>query len=137
MRRLTHALVALLVMGSALGLAAPATATVGAQDVVMQTDTATNTTTDSAGEDPPDEPQTAGELWNNYRAFVAAVVLGFAAIGMWGRSLTVGAFVAYLAFAYIAITTETTLLQNILYVTIVLVFLGFAFKLWRLEFGGE
>jgi len=78
-----------------------------------------------------------GELWGSYEVFVAAIVLGFAAIGMWGRSLSVGAFLGYLVFAYIAVSTGTTLFVNILYVTVVLVFIGFAFKLWRLEFGGE
>jgi hypothetical protein len=85
----------------------------------------------------PEEPQGAGELWNNYRAFVAGVVLAFATIGLWAKSLAVGAFVAYMAFAYLAVTTGTVLFETILYVTIILVFLGMAFKLWRLELGGE
>jgi len=78
-----------------------------------------------------------GQLWSSYTVYVAVLVLAFAVIGMWGRSMSLGAFLAYLAFAYIAVTTGTPLFENILYVTIVLVFIGFAFKLWRLEFGGE
>ena len=92
------------------------------------------------GPDPiagPDNPNSIGELWNNYRAFVAAVILAFAGIGMWSKSLAVGAFLAYVVFAYIAVVTQTVLFENILYVTLVLTFVGFAFKLWRLEFGGE
>lgn len=100
----------------------------------------TSTTATATAEDPasqPTEPETAFELWQNYYAFVSTVVLSFLAIGLWGRSLSVGAFVGYLAFAYIAIETGTPLFRQILYVTAVLVFVGMAFKVWRTEFGGE
>lgn len=89
------------------------------------------------GPDTPGEPDTFTELLQNYLVFVAAVVLGFTTIGLWGKSLAVGAFIGYIAFAYIAVTTQTPLLVNILYVTVVLVFIGMAFKLFRAEFGGE
>lgn len=83
------------------------------------------------------DPQGAFEIWENYEAFVTAVVIAFSAVGLWGRSLSVGAFLSYLAFAHIALETETDLFVSILYVTAVLVFVGMAFKLWRAELGGE
>jgi len=101
------------------------------------TGTSTPTPTDGGGGQPETNPVGIGGLWRSYEVFVSMVVLAFAVIGMWGRSLSLGAFLAYLAFAYLAVTTGTPLFENILYVTIVLVFIGFAFKLWRLEMGGE
>ena len=83
------------------------------------------------------EPQSAGEVWDNYYVFVSMVVLLFTVIGLWGKSLAVGSFLGYVAFARIATETQSELLISILYVTLMLVFVGFAFKLWRLEFGGE
>jgi hypothetical protein len=81
--------------------------------------------------------QGAFELFNNFEAATAAIVLVITAIGASSRSLAVGSYTGYLAFAVIALETGTTLFVNIVYVTVVLFSLGFAFKLWRLEFGGE
>lgn len=83
------------------------------------------------------DPQTAFQLFENYEAFVAFVVLVFAVIGLWGRSLAVGVYNGYLAFAYIAIETQTPLFLQLLYVTAVLVFVGMGFKIYRAEFAGE
>lgn len=85
----------------------------------------------------PNEPQGLVALWNNYRAFVALVVIAYAGIGLWSRSLTLAAWSGYIAFLYIAFTTGTALFTSIGYVTLILVFIGFAFKLVRLEFEGE
>lgn len=84
-----------------------------------------------------DEPQTIDQVWQNYRAFVAMTVIFFAGVGLWSRSLTLAAWAGYVAFLHIALTSGTPLFENIAYVTLVLVFLGFAFKLTRLEFEGE
>lgn len=86
---------------------------------------------------PPDEPQSVWEIWQNYQAFVAFIVLSYTVIGAWSKSLAVGAFSGYMAFLYLALTSGSALFENIAYVTLILVFLGFAFKLIRLEFEGE
>lgn len=78
-------------------------------------------------------PETIPQMWDNYFLFVAAIILLFTAVGMASRSLAIGAVGGYLAFAFIALETGTALFRNILYVTLVLVFIGFAFKFWRLE----
>lgn len=83
------------------------------------------------------DPQGAFEIWNNYEVFVTALVLVFGVIGLWGRSLSVGAMLGYLAFAHIAIETQTDFFVAILYVTGVLVMVGMGFKLYRAELAGE
>lgn len=87
--------------------------------------------------DRPEGPQTITQIWYNYLVYVAAVVAVFTGIGIGSKSLAIGAVGGYLAFAYIALETGTPILRNILYVTLVLVFIGFAFKFWRLEGMGE
>lgn len=85
-----------------------------------------------------DESQGIFDLFDNFLAFVAITVMGAGALGGLGsRSMAIGAFSAYLVFAHIAVSTGEQLLTNILYVTLVLVMLGMAFKLWRLELGGS
>lgn len=76
-------------------------------------------------------------LWESYLAFMAIVVMTIAGIGLGSKSLAVGAYLGYLAFAYLTIQSGGPFLMNILYVTLVLVFVGFAFKFWRLEGLGE
>lgn len=75
-------------------------------------------------------------LFESYLVFVAMTVMGIAAIGLGSRSMAVSASVAYLAFAHLTIESAGTFLTNILYVSIVIIFVGFAFKFWRLEMGG-
>lgn len=100
--------------------------------------TASQTATSSATPiDTPDERQDIFGLWDNYNAFIAVIVIAFMAIGAWSKSLTLGAWGGYLAYLHIAFETQTQLHLNIALVTLVLVFLGFAFKLVRLEFGAE
>lgn len=103
-------------------------------------DATTTTTTTSEGSPTPgsDEPQTLEQIWNNPRAFAAAFIIAIAGIGLWSRSLTLAAWGAYVAFLHIAFTADGfPMFENIAIVTLVLVFLGFAFKLIRLEFEGE
>lgn len=84
------------------------------------------------------ERQSARELWDNFLVFVAIAVGAMGAIaGLGSKSMALGGFAAYMTFAYIAVETGHQLLTNILYVTLVLVIIGMAFKLWRLEFGGS
>lgn len=87
--------------------------------------------------DTESNPQGLEGIIDNYLFFVAAVVTAVAGIGVMSKSLAIGAVAAYTTFALIAIETGTQLLQNILVVTLVLVFIGFAFKFWRLEGMGE
>lgn len=84
-----------------------------------------------------DEPSTLLELWHNFYAFVAIIVMGFAGIGLASRSMAVAAWPAYLAFVYIALSTDNPLFRNIAYVSLVVIMVGMAFKVWRAEFGGE
>lgn len=79
----------------------------------------------------------AFELFNNFLATVVAIVFIVTGIGAASGSLAVGSYVGYLAFLYLAVETGDQLLTNIAYTTLVLVFIGFAFKFWRLEAGGE
>lgn len=69
--------------------------------------------------------------------FIAGTVMAFLAIGLGSKSMALASWGGYLAFAYFAINSGYALLENILYVTLVLIFIGFAFKFWRLEGMGE
>jgi hypothetical protein len=117
------AFVALLILSSFI---APATA-----------QTATQTPTDTP-DNIEDEPQGFLEWFDNYFFFVAAIVGAIGIMGALGsKSMAIGGMSAYLVFAHIALETSTPLFENILYVTLVLVIIGTAWKLWRLEGGGE
>lgn len=87
----------------------------------------------------PDQPkQSPFQIWDNFLVFVSFMCLTASAVaGLGSRSMAVGALAAYSVFAYIAVETGHTLLTNILYLTVVLIVVGMAFKLWRLEFGGD
>jgi hypothetical protein len=103
----------------------------------------TTTTTTTTEEEPtPGSPGDVGDnayltMWRDYRTFVAGLVLAFAGVGLWSRSLTLGAWSGYLAFLIIAFATGTTIFMNIAFVTLVLVFVGMAFKVVRMEFGDD
>lgn len=88
-------------------------------------------------EEAAEEPQGIFELWDNFLAFVAVLTLGIGGLALTSKSMALASFSAYLVFAYVALETGHSLLMNILYVTAVLIFVGMAFKLWRLEGGGE
>jgi hypothetical protein len=84
------------------------------------------------------DPQGLEGIIDNYLLFVTTSIIavsGLAAAGT--RSMAVGALAGYSVFAYIAIQTGEQILENILIVTLVLIFIGFAFKFWRLEGMGE
>ena len=112
------------------------------ESVTPELESATITLPESQ-EEPPDptekedEPQGLEGIIDNYLFFVAAAITTVAGIGLLSKSLAIGALAAYTTFTLIAIETGTQLLQNILIVTLVLVFIGFGFKFWRLEGMGE
>lgn len=84
------------------------------------------------------ERQSASELWDNFLVFVAIAVGAMGALaGLGSKSMALGGFAAYMTFAFIAVETGHTLLENILYLTIPLIVIGLSFKMWRLEFGGS
>ncbi len=96
------------------------------------------TTVAAADSTPPGDPQGIFSLWDNYFVFVSLAVASMGALGGIGsRSMAIGAFSSYLLFVYIAVETGSDLFINITYVTLVLIMIGMAFKLWRLEFGGD
>lgn len=87
---------------------------------------------------PDREKQSPFQIWDNFLVFVSFMTLTAASVaGLGSRSMAVGALAAYSVFAYIAVETGHTLLTNILYLSVVLIVVGMAFKLWRLEFGGD
>jgi len=77
------------------------------------------------------------QIWDTALGFVAMVVLLLGFVGATSRSLAVGALAAYAAFIYYATYTDLPFLTEMLYVSLMLVVIGLAFKLWRLELGGE
>lgn len=84
------------------------------------------------------ERQSAQELWDNFLVFVALAVGAMGALaGLGSKSMALGGFAAYMTFAFIAVETGHQFLENILYVTVVLIIIGMSFKLWRAEFGGD
>lgn len=72
-------------------------------------------------------------LWASTVGFIVLAVAGVGAIGLAGRNLAVASMGAYLTFAFYASTVDVAFLEEILYVTLALVIIGSAFKLWRLE----
>lgn len=77
-------------------------------------------------------------MLQSFTFYTAANVLLFTGVGAGvSRSMAMGAFGGYMAFAYIAISVDVALYTNILYVTLSLIFVGFAFKLMRMEAFGD
>lgn len=75
--------------------------------------------------------------FDDFLVFVTLAVFVTGAIGLISRSMALSTLGAYVVFVVITIETGDELLTNILYVSLVMVFIGFAFKLWRLEGVGE
>lgn len=74
-----------------------------------------------------------GALWGSTIGAVTILVAVVGAIGLGSKNLAVGSMGAYLAFAYFATETADPVLEPILYVTLMLVIIGTAMKVWRLE----
>jgi len=77
------------------------------------------------------------ELFDDFYMFTVLVVFLMLLIGMASGTLAVGALGAYVTFAHIAVETQDEFLLSVFYVSFVVVIIGFSFKIWRLEFGGE
>lgn len=76
-------------------------------------------------------------VWGSAIGFVAIAVASVGVVGFGARSLSIGAVGAYTLFIYYAVETEIDVLQPLMYVTLALVIIGTAFKLWRAEAGGD
>lgn len=87
--------------------------------------------------DPSGGGQSLGALWNSYQTFVVLIVLLFTFIGALSKSLAVASWSGYLAFIYLALSSENEIFRGIALVTLVLTFLGMAFKLIRLELDAD
>lgn len=72
-------------------------------------------------------------LWGSAIGFVILFVATVGAIGLGSRSLAVGAMGAYIAFTFFAVESGIVFLETLLYVTLTLVIIGTAFKIWKLE----
>lgn len=72
-------------------------------------------------------------LWGSAVGFVLLVTFAVAGIGLASRSLAVGAYGSYMAFAFFAVHSNIGVLTPILYASLVMIVLGTSFKLWKLE----
>lgn len=75
----------------------------------------------------------AQRMYESFDFFVFVMVFLVGGIGATSGSMAVAAFTGFLTFVYIATTVDNTLYTNISYITLTLVFIGFAFKIMRLE----
>jgi len=74
-------------------------------------------------------------LLDNAYVFITLFVIGAGAFGMASGSMAIASWGAYMVFSAFAVVSDLALLTNIWYVTLVLIFIGFGFKMWRLEGG--
>lgn len=74
-----------------------------------------------------------GPLWGTAPGFALTLVMIVAGIGFAGRSMAVGSVGAYLMFIFFATNTGIEILENVAYATLVLIAIGLAMKVWRLE----
>ena len=84
----------------------------------------------------PVVPSFWSDLWDSFLVWAAGMVMVGGFIGLISRSFAVSAFVAYMIFLVIAVTTGNPLMMNIVYVTLILIFVFGAFKLYASEVGG-
>ena len=82
-------------------------------------------------------PEQISILWDNTMAFVSLMVFIALGVGLVSRSMAVASFGAFLVFLVITIETQIDYMVNILYIVLVLIAIGMAMKLWRLEGAGE
>jgi TctA family transporter len=75
-------------------------------------------------------------LWSSTVGFVAVFCLVVFAIGLASKNLAVGATGAYVMFVHFGVLVEDTMIQQTMYVSLVMVALGLAFKLWNTEMDG-
>lgn len=72
-------------------------------------------------------------LWGSTLGLVIIMVSLVAAIGFASKSMAIGAMGGFTMFSYLATQVESTILEMIMIVSLVLITLGFAFKLWNVE----
>lgn len=92
-----------------------------------------------ADEDDEDDesPDSVFDMWDNPMVFISTLILAGGAIGLASKSMAVASFSAFLMFVVLAVETDYQLLENILMVVIVLIAIGMAMKLWRMEGTGD
>ena len=90
----------------------------------------------AAADEGETEPMGPGDLFEDFYVWTTLMVIGVGALALISFSMSVASMAAYLTFTFIAVETGDELLTNILYVTLVLLFVGLGFKLWRTEGGG-
>lgn len=76
-------------------------------------------------------------VWSTDIGFVTVMVLVVGFVGLASKSLAIPIYGSYMMFSYYGATSDLELLTTISFVTHTLVVVGVAFKLWRLEGGGE
>lgn len=89
--------------------------------------------TAAAQEGPSEETLGLEQIWENFYGFSIIVILFVGALGLAAGSLTMGSFGAFLAFVHIATGTGDEIMESVLYAALVVMFIGFAFKMWRFE----
>jgi hypothetical protein len=74
-------------------------------------------------------------LWDSFvvtTVLMIGVAAGFALVS---RSLAVASYVGFLVFARIALESQYALFINFLYISVIVIVVGMAFKFGRLELG--
>jgi len=75
-------------------------------------------------------------LFDSTVGFITIMVLLATFVGAASKSLAVGSHGGYMMFLYYGIYTDAPLINNLMYLTIVLIVMGVGFKFWRLEGAG-
>lgn len=73
------------------------------------------------------------ELFDGFYTFTAMFLIAMGVVALASRTMTIPAYAVFLFFAVIATETQDTFLINILYVALVMVFVGMSFKIIRFE----
>ena len=73
------------------------------------------------------------EIWDTTVGFIVLLAAAIGALGLASRSLAVAGTAAYLVFVYLSLYADASVINDIMLVTLVLVCLGFVWKLWRHE----
>lgn len=76
-------------------------------------------------------------LFDSTIGFITVMALIAVLIGAASKNLAVGAHGGYMMFLYYAIYVDAPLINNLMYVTLILILMGVGFKFWRLEGAGE
>jgi hypothetical protein len=88
------------------------------------------------GQSPPGFPIPPQPLWESTVGFISVFLGAVFLIGASSRNLAVGAVGAYVMFVHYGVELQNTMIQQTMYVSLVIVALGLAFKLWNTELGG-